>query len=62
MMLTLHGNEVTEGAAKPLVSLVLNNGFRVLQPADLTLEQQERRRLFKDLKKATLSKAEAVAL
>jgi hypothetical protein len=61
-MFTLHGNEVAEGAAKPFVSLVLYNGFRVLQPADLTLEQQERRGLFKDLKKATLSEAEAVAL
>lgn len=61
-MFTLHGNEVAEGAAKPFVSLVLYNGFRVLQPAGLTLEQQEQRGLFKDLKKATLSEAEAVAL
>ncbi len=61
-MFTLHGNEVAQGADKPFISLVMYNGFRVIQPPDLTMDQQERRGLFKRLEKATLSEAEAVAL
>lgn len=61
-MFALHGNEVAKGADKPFVIFELFNGFRVLQSSDLSDEQKERLGLYKDLEKATLSPAAALAL
>lgn len=61
-MFTLNGYEVAEGADKPFVSLQLLNGFRIYAPSDLSDEQREALGLLKDLEKATLSPAEALAL
>lgn len=61
-MFALHGNEVAKGADKPFVILELFNGFRVSQPPELSDEQKEQLGLYKDLEKATLSPAVALAL
>lgn len=61
-MFMLHGNEVVAGADKPFVTLELFNGFRVMSPPDLSDEQKERLGLYKELARASLSEAEAVAL
>lgn len=61
-MFMLHGNEVAEGAGKPFVTLELFNGFRVMSPPDLSDVQKERLGLYKELERASLSEAEAVAL
>lgn len=61
-MFMLHGNEVAEGADKPFITLELFNGFRVMSPPDLSDEQKERLGLYKELERASLSEAEAVAL
>lgn len=61
-MFALHGNEVAKGADRPFVILELFNGFRVLQPSDLSDEQKERLGLYRDLEKATFSPAIALAL
>ena len=61
-LFTLNGNETAHDPSKPFITWELYNGFRIPQPPNLTLDQEEKRGLFKDLKKATLSEAEAVAL
>lgn len=61
-MFMLHGNEVAEEPDKPFITLELFNGFRVMSPPDLSDEQKERLGLYKDLERASLSEAEAVAL
>lgn len=61
-MFMLHGNEVAEGADKPFITLELFNGFRVMSPPDLSDVQKERLGLYKELERASLSEAEAVAL
>ncbi len=61
-MFVIHGNEVAEGPDKPFITLELFNGFRISQPPDLSDEQKERLGLYKELDRATLSEAEAVAL
>jgi len=61
-MFTLLGNEVAEGADKPFVKLLLYNGFRVVQPRNLTDKQKEQLGLYKSLERATLSEVEALAI
>jgi Tle cognate immunity protein 4 C-terminal domain/Tle cognate immunity protein 4 N-terminal domain len=57
-MFMLHGNETASEPAKPFVELRLFNGFRIPAP-ERTLEQKAQ---LKDLEKATLTEAQAVAL
>jgi len=61
-MFTLHGNETASGPSKPFITWMLYNGFHPLVPPDLSLEEKERRGLFKSLEQASFSAAEAVAL
>lgn len=57
-MFLLTGNETKQGAAHPYINLDLFNGFRIPAP-QRTLEESAQ---LKDLERATLSEAEAVAL
>jgi len=57
-MFMLHGNETASEPAKPFVELRLFNGFRIPAP-ERTLEQKAQ---LKDLERATLTEAQAVAL
>lgn len=57
-MFMLHGNETDLDPAKPFVELRLFNGFRIPAP-ERTLEEKAQ---LKDLEKATLTEAQAVAL
>lgn len=57
-MCMLHGNETASDPAKPFVELRLFNGFRIPAP-ERSLEEQAQ---LKDLEKATLTEAQAVAL
>lgn len=57
-MFMLHGNETASDPAKPFVELRLFNGFRIPAP-ERTLEQKAQ---LKDLEKATLTEAQAIAL
>lgn len=57
-MCTLHGNETASDPAKPFVELRLFNGFRIPAP-ERSLEEKAQ---LKDLEKATLTEAQAVAL
>jgi hypothetical protein len=61
-MFSLHGNETGHGSDKPFVTLQLLSGFRVIQPSELSDAERERRGLYKELERATLSEAEALAL
>lgn len=57
-MSILHGNETATDPAKPFVELRLFNGFRIPAP-ERTLEEKAQ---LKDLEKATLAEAQALAL
>jgi hypothetical protein len=57
-MFTFLGNEAKDGAANPFIRLELFNGFRIPAP-ERTLEESA---MLKDLKRATLNEATAVAL
>jgi hypothetical protein len=61
-MFTLLGNEVAKGADKPFVKLLMHNGFRVIQPHNLTDKQKEKLGLYSSLERATLSETEALAI
>jgi hypothetical protein len=61
-LFTLNANETAHDPSKPFITWELYNGFRVPTPPNLSTDEEERRGLFKDLKKASLSEAEAVAL
>ncbi len=61
-MFSVVTNEATPGVQHPFVELELFNGFFIPQPKDLSEEEKDKRGLYKDLERATLSEAEAIAI